>query len=231
MSTGGNDMKNLITLLLVAVISLSVCGCVTQGVNNGTNTGEVEQNIGSEVTADKVMSSKESPASDFQYWESEEGIVISAYNGSGGIVVIPEKIDGVDVVRIGEKAFVNEDTITAVKLSDTVREVGDHAFENCYGMKVFISGKSLKRLGEYALNYCVDLEVVKLNDGLEVLAPCAIESFALREIEIPSTVTKMDSALAGTQDRTLVLIGEKGSYVEQFVAEKGKVWYLEFRAK
>jgi len=232
MNIGGNNMKNLITILFVAIISLSVCGCDTKVVDDGSNTGNAEQDVSSEVTIEKVMSAKETPASDFGYEYEEEfgGIVIDDYYGNGGIVVIPEKIEGTDVVRIDDKAFANQDTITAVKLSDTVREIGDQAFINCSGMKIFISGMSLKKIGEFAF-LCANLEIVKLNDGLEVLVPAAIVSYSLREIEIPSTVTKMDGALAGERGKTLVVIGEEGSYVEQYVTENGEDWHLEFQVK
>ena len=207
-------------------------------MNKGTNTGNDEQNVSSEVTIEKVMSSKETPASEFQYEYEEEfgGIVIDDYHGAGGIVVIPEKIDGIDVVRINDKAFVNNDTITAVKLSNTVREVGKQAFMNCSKMKIFISGESLKLLDQYTFNGCGRLETVKLNDGLEVMEilsfgnTIAIDS-SLRELEIPSTVTKINAAFCAPDENPIVIIGTPGSAADEYVKKNGEECNLEFRAK
>ncbi len=237
-------MKKLIAFLLamIFVLSLAACGDKTSVGNTeeepfeqsepaAQNETQQDKPDVESVSVEAVKAAPETPADEFEYWESEGAVTISGYNGAGGVVVIPEKIDGVDVVAIDDGVFANHDTITAVRLPDSLQKVGAHAFENCYGLKVFVSGASVSVLGAYAFNYCTSLEAVELNEGLEVIEVCCFSEMPLREFEIPSTVTELTSAFAGTADSPIVLIAEAGGYVEQFVADLSEDWYVEFRAK
>jgi len=147
-------------------------------------------------------------------------------------VVVPQQIEGVKVVSIDNKAFANANTVVAVKLPDTVREVGREAFINCTAMELFISGAGVTHLGEYAFNACTKLHTVILSDVLEVIDDMCFASTALTEIELPSTLTTIGNAFRGESAETpITIIGESGSVAEQYVEEKGNSFHLVFQVK
>lgn len=53
---------------------------------------------------------------------------ITAYNGPGGLVRIPDELDGNPVVAIGAGAFENNTSITRLILPDGISQLGDSAF-------------------------------------------------------------------------------------------------------
>ena len=243
-------MKKIIAWILTAVLLLSLCACGgkntqagetkdqtdTQSVQSGNEQNGSEQNKDDDETqrlsVDAVQNAPETDADEFDYDVTDDGVEITNYNGDGGIVVVPEKIEGVDVVLIGEDAFANVDTVTAVKLPDTVREVGEKAFLNCTALEIFISGAGVKTLGPYAFNACVSLKKAILNDGLELIDMVCFGGVLDAEVEIPASVTQIVSAFLGeSAEKPVTIIGEAGSYAEQYVNENGENCHLVFKAK
>lgn len=230
-------MKKLIALLLtmIMVLSLAACGEKTpagNAVNKLPGQSNDEPSGEQALSVESVKAAQESPAEDFEWTDEDGGAVVTGYNGNGGVVVIPAQHDGMDVVAISDSAFANCSEITAVRLPDTVQKVGSEAFINCTGMKVFVSGASVKRLGSYAFNACINLETVILNEGLETLAEMCFGGVELKELEIPSTVTKIVAAFrAKSAEKPMVIIGTPGSYAEEYVEQEKDNRFLEFKAK
>jgi len=240
-------MKRIIAWILTAVLLLSLCACGgqstqtdetkdqtdTQNVQSGNEQNGTEQNKDDDsLSVDAVRNAPETDADEFDYDVTDDGVEITRYNGDGGIVVVPEKIEGVDVTLIGEDAFVNLETVTAVRLPDTVQKVADEAFVNCMALEIFISGAGVKSLGEYAFNGCASLKKVILNEGLEEIGGICFAGLSNAEVEVPATVTQMKSAFLGASaENPIIIIGESGGYAEQFVQEYGEDYHLVFKAK
>ncbi|MCQ2436129.1 MAG: leucine-rich repeat domain-containing protein [Clostridia bacterium] len=70
---------------------------------------------------------KQNDPSDFKYSVGNQGITISDYVGTSKNVVIPEKIDGIDVIKIGGTAFMGSE-VTRVVIPKTVATIADGAF-------------------------------------------------------------------------------------------------------
>lgn len=64
---------------------------------------------------------------DFYFKEENGGITITLYKGTTKNVVIPEKIDGLPVVAIGDYVFENY-KLTSITLPNSLTSVGDGAF-------------------------------------------------------------------------------------------------------
>lgn len=71
------------------------------------------------------------PTLPFTYVVDAEGVTVTAYRGSEVNVSIPATIDGKAVVAIGDKAFLNNQTIRSVVIPEGVRTVGWFAFSGC----------------------------------------------------------------------------------------------------
>lgn len=241
-------MKRMIAWILAAMLLMSLCACSgekpqtgatgqtseTQDVQQGNSeeTSGEEMTPAQTVTVDAVKAAPETSPEQFDYDTEEDGVVIIEYTGNGGIVAVPASIDGVNVVEIDDKAFVNCDNVTAVRIPDGVQKIGDHVFENCTGLQIFISGKSVKSIGEYAFNSCRSLMTVELNEGLEELETLCFGGSGLKELEVPSTVNKVVAAFRGkSSEDPFVIIGEAGSYIDTYVQENGESRCLEFRQK
>lgn len=89
-----------------------------------------------------------------KYYESENQIVISGYNGSLYDVDIPNVINNKLVVAIADNAFL-ESKIKSIKLPATLTKIGEYAFKNTTSLeKVEIQEFSrLKTIDDYAFYF------------------------------------------------------------------------------
>ena len=103
-------------------------------------------------------------------------------------VVIPDKIDGVPVVSIGEEAFLSCG-LSAVTLPDSVEVIGSRAFGDCTALKAVDIPASVMHIEQAAFLGCTSLAEVTLHEGLTSIEGEAFKETALQTIEIPSTVS------------------------------------------
>ena len=121
---------------------------------------------------------KTNPASDFQYdlIDDGEGIIIKNFTGKGPKVMIPEKIDGVLVVEIGDHAFDgsvstssnNKAGITSITLPDSIKKIGNNVFANTAITK-FNLPDSVVEIGGHVFLKCLSLKKVHISDGLKAI--------------------------------------------------------------
>lgn len=170
-------MKKAVSILF-AVLLIALCGC---GASEET-----------EDTSD-VTSVYVSPATDFEYAENEDGITVTKYIGESTEVAIPETIDGKPVTEIG-KNFAMMKPIISVRMPDTVRTVGDHAFDFCYALERVQLSAGLLTIEDHAFRGCDMLGSIELPEGLTTIGPDAFSGCtALKEISIPKTVVAIDT--------------------------------------
>ncbi|MDR1858529.1 MAG: leucine-rich repeat domain-containing protein [Treponema sp.] len=67
--------------------------------------------------------------SNFQYTENNGKITITEYHGSGKVVIIPETINGMPVVAMGDNAFRNNG-LTSITLPNSLTVIGSSAFRD-----------------------------------------------------------------------------------------------------
>jgi hypothetical protein len=148
---------------------------------------------------------KGSPSGDFKYDlnEAGDGIVIRQYTAGGFnmyksgqlttkyegpfyTVIVPEKIEDIPVVEIGDKAFNQNDAPVAVVLPQTIRRIGEQAFTGCDSLAAINLPESLKEIGVSAFYSCDKLTTVNLPEGLEYLGNVAFMSCtSLTAINLP----------------------------------------------
>jgi hypothetical protein len=62
---------------------------------------------------------------------ADNTIIITGYIGPGGAVTIPETINSLPVLTIGNGAFQNKNSLTSVIIPDSATDIGDFAFASC----------------------------------------------------------------------------------------------------
>jgi hypothetical protein len=136
---------------------------------------------GSTVSAANA-SNRATLAADFAYDVSEdgEGVVITRYAGNGSKLVIPEKIEGLLVVELGESAFYGESdnggkgpgyNLISVVIPASVKIIKSDCFRNCVNLtSVTIQGTGVE-IGKQAFLGCTELTELVIPDGDNVIFP------------------------------------------------------------
>jgi len=103
---------------------------------------------------------------DFTYESDGSSVTITGYIGAGGHVVVPELIEGLPVVAIGDFAMGWNADITAVTILDTVVSIGYGAFYGCGSLASVAIGSFVTEIGAFAFNECTSLAAVALPDSV-----------------------------------------------------------------
>ena len=97
---------------------------------------------------------------DYDYEIKEDGVEITKYNGNGGDVVIPSKIDGKKVIGIGYRAFLDCSSLTSVMIPDSVSSIGISAFYGCSSLTSVSIPDSVTSIKDSAFENCSSLTSV-----------------------------------------------------------------------
>lgn len=112
---------------------------------------------------------------DFTYEVNEDGVsaTITGYSGTGGDVVIPEKIDGYTVTVVGETAFFECRTISGISFPKGLTSIECKAFYKCENLKEVVFQEGIISIGEEAFYYCKSLISVTFPKSLSVIGEMA----------------------------------------------------------
>lgn len=102
------------------------------------------------------------------YFDKKTGYIVSADDEVTN-VIIPKEIEGVVVVGIDERAFVNKSNLVSIDIPDTVTHIGKKAFANCTKLKEFDMPDSVTYLGDSAFEWCTGLYTVNLSKNVTVI--------------------------------------------------------------
>lgn len=88
---------------------------------------------------------------DFTYEIVNENVVITGYNGANAEIIIPTEINDKFVVKIGDNAFKDNDTLKSVTISEGIKDVGAGAFENCVNLATISLPTTIIHMGKNAI--------------------------------------------------------------------------------
>ncbi len=111
------------------------------------------------------------------YEISDGKVTITVSENLSGELVLPETIENLPVTAIGDGAFRDQSSVTAVALTDTIAKIGDDAFLNCPGIAQITIPSTVTEIGERAFGYSSQTEKL---DGfiIEGLKDSAAERYA-----------------------------------------------------
>lgn len=89
----------------------------------------------------------------FSYIIENGGITITGYNGKQTTVNIPNKINQLPVLKIGERAFA-ETKVKSISIPATCTEIDWFAFYGCYALTTVYISSDVKTIGYGAFDSC-----------------------------------------------------------------------------
>lgn len=104
-----------------------------------------------------------------KYIIREDKAVITGYTGSPEVLIIPEKIEGKDVVGIRENAFYKCESLKEVSIPENVSFIGHHTFFECTSLEKVELSENLCSMGEGAFSGCISLSEIKLPENLKTV--------------------------------------------------------------
>ena len=199
-------MKKILALAIAALMLLSLAAC---SKDEGVTVGNQNANANN-VQADEMV------YNNLIYGiNADNGLFeITGYVRTGTDQVdieIPAEIDGRDVIGIADGAFIaNAAYIKSVKLPETIRYIGAHAFYGCQYITSMTLPASVTSIEKGAFEDCIGLETITLSENLVTIGDGAFTNcVALKSITIPAKVTTIgNGAFWGCKSITEVVLPE-----------------------
>jgi len=134
------------------------------------------------------------------------GCAITGYTGPGGFVMVPDSIDGVPVVSIGERAFADRDVITEVVLPGGIVSIGTRAFVNDSMLRTIRLPEGLVSIGYEAFRCCGSLTDLTLPQSLREIGEQAFVSAGFEQLQLPEGLKEIgDQAFCHSRLRAIRL--------------------------
>ena len=215
-------MKKIVLLSLVTAVLTAFAGC-------GEKTVPEESSSQAETTA-PAETDYETPTvrvrnieemTDFEYELLDKGAVITRYTGTSKDVVIPDEIEGVDVVEIGFYAFEAKYDVRSVAIPETVTLIGEGAFMDCASLETINIPEAVTGIDRGAFVACTSLEEITIPANVTYVheeAFTACESLVSLTINNPSLAYE-NWGLEELPD--LTVYAPEGSAVMQWAGDRG----------
>lgn len=125
-------------------------------------------------------------AEDFRYTETDSEICITGLAEKGYTeIVIPQRINGVSVTRIGKYAFKNNETITKVVIPGSVKVIENEAFCYCINLSDVYVEEGVEEIYAGCFDGCSKIEEIVLPNSLKLLGNNNFRGSSLRKISLP----------------------------------------------
>lgn len=137
-----------------------------------------------------LINPEEKPIHGLEYTVENNGVVITGYQGNLFKLHIPETIEGKPVVKIGEYAFREKETLAEVIIPDTVKEIYPGAFFECKYLTKINIPEGVEIIHESTFDGCNSLGNIDFPKSLKAISYCAFRnSYAMTKVVVPEGVT------------------------------------------
>jgi len=128
----------------------------------------------------------------------EDTVTILNYSGSEKNLVIPEKIDGKTVKKIGYGAFAECKSIETLVIPETITTIENYSFSQCSQLQTIEIPDSVVALGQYAFAGCSSMKNLKLPKGIkEIPYGVFFDCINLKSVEIPEGIQTIGGMVFG----------------------------------
>ncbi|MBQ8375215.1 MAG: leucine-rich repeat domain-containing protein [Clostridia bacterium] len=132
-------------------------------------------------------------------FEIQDG-VLKKYLGFGGDLILPETVK-----EIGEKAFQGKVALKKVIIPSSVEKIGRNAFKDCVNLKSVVLSEGVKILNFGAFSGCEKLEEVLLPQSLTEIDDYAFNGVAVKSWTLPRGLKKIGDGCGGAFSRNQAL--------------------------
>ena len=125
-------------------------------------------------------------------------------------IVIPDSVK-----YLGNYAFHQCDSLTSVKLSESLTSISRGLFQECYNLSSIEIPNNVKNIGSNSFSHCTRLSSIKIPDGVnEIESGVFWNCYKLDSIEIPNSVTSIgDNAFYYCTRLSSLSIGQNVSVI------------------
>lgn len=123
---------------------------------SNTTTTNKQNTTSSTTTSTKKSTTTNTPVEDevlFEYTKENGGVTITKYIGKQTSVTIPNKIEQLPVLKIGENAFADS-KVKSVTLPSSCEEIDWFAFYGCYALTTIYISENVNTIGYGAFDSC-----------------------------------------------------------------------------
>lgn len=129
---------------------------------------------------------------EYDFYLIENNLYISAYNGSDRDIILPDNVLGYPVIGIAPTAFSENIELQSVIIPDSIKIIGDFAFEYCRKLGDVKMSDSIEVIGNYAFSNCHSLTLISLPQKLNHIGDRAFQNCGQLFIEnMPATIEKI----------------------------------------
>jgi hypothetical protein len=166
------------------------------------------------------------PAGDFDCDTINGTITITGYHGAGGDIGIPDTINGLPVVGIGDDAFDSYDSLTSVTIPDSVTNIGAYAFEYCDNLTSVTIGNGVTSIGFAAFDECWSLTNVMIGKNVTQIGDWAFEdSGSPLTIDCLGNAPHADSTVfSGDDPATIYYLPDTTGWSSRFAGITAVLW-------
>ncbi|MCQ2407331.1 MAG: leucine-rich repeat domain-containing protein [Oscillospiraceae bacterium] len=207
--------------MLAALTMLAVC-TVSVAAEESEGSEEIVTYTSGDYTYSRLVESDN---------EENKAACIISYTGSETDVVIPDQIDGLDVVQLGDTAFAGSRRIERVTLPSHLQDLGSYTFAECPGILEYkVAEDNVNFESREGVLYTADgytllryplgtmPEKVTVPEGVKMVGNVAFTCSAdIKEIELPDSLEIIGvSAFSDCPQLESVVIPEGVELIDSF---------------
>jgi len=106
-----------------------------------------------------------------------------------------EKITLPDSIKsIGDKAFQNCTKLKEVKLPSKLESIGKYAFSHCETLRKIDIPGTVREVSDYSFENCKSMKRISLNEGVQIVGPGAFHNTYATNLELPDSLKEIKSS-------------------------------------
>lgn len=202
-------MKKTILALVSAIVLLSQTACVIRQKLPYDKSSENSES--SEYDIPVINPDNTRTVGNYMIKDVDGGVeIIRCFDGSANIV-IPEKIDDLTAVSIGNSAFSDLEDLQSLTIPNGAAKIGDDAFSGCHNLLEIEIPDSVAEIGKRAFADCTSLKSVRVPEKVRTLQTYTFYNcYVMEEVTLPDSITSIEKgAFFNCAKLTAVTLPEK----------------------
>ena len=119
---------------------------------------------------------------DLEYTEEDGEVTVTAYNGSASGVMIPARLNGLPVTKIGDGAFKGMTNLENLFIEADLKEIGSEAFSGCTALQAIDLPESLETIGAKAFCNCKAITQLQFYQNVASIGTDAFKNVPLETV-------------------------------------------------